>query len=83
VELSMSLILVKLMVESFIEHINVVLKMIYFLVILSRYGEKVDAQISKNQIPLPMGISFFKKLHAFLYSSMCSLNPRKKYFSFL
>ncbi len=78
----MSLILVKLMVESSIEHINVALKIIYFLVILNRCGEKIDAQISKNQITLPMGISFFKTLHAFLYSSMCSLNPRK-YFSFL
>jgi hypothetical protein len=66
VKLSMSLILVKLMVESFIEHINI--KIIYFLLILSRYGEKIDAQISKNQIPLPMSISFFKTLHAFLYS---------------
>jgi len=41
----MSFILVKLMVESFIEHINVRLKIIYFLVILRRYGEKIDAQI--------------------------------------
>jgi hypothetical protein len=50
--------------------------------ILSRYGEKIDAQVSKNQIALLMGVSFFKTLHAFLYSSMCSLNPRK-YFRFL
>jgi hypothetical protein len=78
----MSLILVKLMVESFIQHINVELKIINFLVILSRYGEQIDAQISKNQIPMLMGISLFKTFHAFLYSSMCSLNPRK-YFSFL
>jgi hypothetical protein len=45
----MSLILVKLMVESFIEHINVTFKIIYFLVILTGMEKKLMHKLKKTK----------------------------------
>jgi len=56
----MSLILVKLMVESFIEPINIVLKIIYFLVILRGMEKKLMYKFQKTKSPCQWAFHFSK-----------------------